>query len=823
MRTIFGLLTVLLVLGPIGMGMIFTVEAPSPSEGPSFLNLYFRRADNVMNTTAPTVIDPNIVSGTVIFSLQDDLVRDFLVQNPSPGYPMKIHMWIRGNSVTATGTVTVEDSDGTIVGTGTIPALNTGTSIVEQNIDIPFSSGTNYTFLSSHRVVVRIQLQAGLFLHYDSGTRDSLLQLYCKPIPEITIGTFNFYNEPATVFYPNNLDSPDERKQVRIKGIVSDVFNKRDKKYIDDVEIWIQDPDGDNYTYGASWNRDTKEYSYTWTYSEGQDDGKYIVTTHVFDEQNNEYTVSQSFNMSNYGVRMTAPSQVGGEGTYKAEAKRNVIKNSAVKYYIKVWNVGNFVTDMNITTSGQSGWDYWLEGGNFTSLSDKTGVIGSVTEGTYKGFNLIVSSKNNDVGAKATISVTATCAQKTSEDCTFITVTTVVLKYDIKLRFIPENTKSKEETVELDQQVTYDFKVTNEGGVDDRVYLDIGLPPGGWSTSLSGPSEKLKSSGGRYYVDLVSAESVDLQLKVKSPKTGGDDTAVIDIIGTSQGSQDQGDDPVISDRITSYTSVTTGLKFNVTNERHRIANPDDLIIYELELTNTGTSSYAFTISFTHPSLSDGWDYGDISFSQGIYTPEWKIQNLSKGDDETIFLYVKPTINVVGDKNYTIPLLAVRDDSPSTRRAEEEVSCYVNAINEIELIDPIEGELYGEAEPGKDVEYTIEFKNSGNVAETVNIEINEPGGWEVHFENASGQWTKMLEPQETETVSFIFNVPDDATGDETVDITVSVVPILRPDDSIDIETHTTIKQIWWQPLLTLLVPLGLFVVIIILIILIYRRR
>lgn len=822
MRTIFGLLTVLLVLGPIGMGMIFTVEAPQPSEGPSFLNLYFQRPNYVMNTSSPNDIDPSIEAGTIVFTLQDPLVEDFVVQNPSPGYPMTIRLWIRGNSGLATGTVTVEDSDGTTVGTGTIPAFNTGTSIVEETIEIPFSSGTNYTFLSTHQVVARIQLPTGLFLHYDSETRDSYLRLYCKPIPEITIATYNFYNEPATVFYPNNLDFPDDRKQVRIKGTVTDVFNKADKKYIDNVEIWIRDPSGNNDTYNADWNRNTKEYSYTWVYSEGQDDGEYTVTTHVFDEQDNEYTVSQTFNMSNYGVRLTAPSQVGGEGTYKAEAKRNVIKNSAATYYIKVWNIGNFPTEMNITTSGQSGWDWWLEGGNFTTLSNKTGVIASIDPGSYKGFNLIVSSKNNDVGAKATISVTATCAQKTSEDYTFITVTTVVLKYDIELRFIPENTKSKEETIELDAEVTYDFKVTNEGGVDDRIYLDMGLPPGGWSTSLSGPTQKLKSSGGRYYVDLIPTENVELEFKVKAPDSGGDDTAVIDIIGTSQGSQDQGDDPVVSDRITTYTSVTTGLRFNVTNERHRIADPDDLIIYELELSNTGTSSYAFTVSFTHPSLSDGWDYGDVSFSQGFYTPEWKIQNLSKGDDETIFLYVKPTNNVIGDKNYTIPLLAVRDDSPSTRRAEEEVSCYVNAVNEIE-VEPIGRELYGEAEPGKDVEYTITIMNNGNVPETVSVEVDEPGGWKVDFGNASGNWFKEIDQQDNEIVSFILTVPDDATGDETVDITVSVIPVERPDDTIEVETHTKIKQIWWRPFLTLLVPLGLFIVIIILIILIYRRR
>jgi uncharacterized repeat protein (TIGR01451 family) len=149
---------------------------------------------------------------------------------------------------------------------------------------------------------------------------------------------------------------------------------------------------------------------------------------------------------------------------------------------------------------------------------------------------------------------------------------------------------------------------------------------------------------------------------------------------------------------------------------------------------------------------------------------------------------------------------------------------VNAFPNLQLIDPsaANANLYGEASPGDDVEYKVSFKNTGNVELTVNIAIsNLPEGWSVFFGNGSSVYSEEISPGDTEEVDITFSVPDDAEGDETVDISISVIP--SQGESILIETHTKVEGSIGQTFLTLLVPILLLIVIIVMVIVIYRRR
>jgi uncharacterized membrane protein len=647
----------------------------------------------------------------------------------------------------------------------------------------------------------------------------SYLRLYCTPIEDIEIKTDNFYDEPVDLFYPNNIDFPDKRKKVKVKGVVSDVLGKSDKKYIRFVQVQIQGPGNTNFTEDASWDKDTSKYSYTWQYLAGQAHGEYNVTAHVFDEQNHEFTVITTFNMSKYGALLTSPSQVGGEGSYApdlAKAKRNVVPTNVTRYHINVWNIGNVATGVNLITSGPDEWDWWFEGENLTIEGGKTGEIASFDPGNdwgdEKGIILAVNSKDNPLNSKATIFVTASPTGYSYIEDFLTTVTTVVLKYNVELKFT-DNTDSKEETVDIGGEVDYDFTVTNNGGTADRIWIDVTNPPSGWTKSLSGGND-LKSEGGDYYVDLDSGKSSKIMtLSLTAPNTAGDETANVDIIGTSQGSQDQGDVPPTSSRITTTTHKTMGLSFNVTGESSQDGYPGDILIYSFELTNTGATSAEFTISFDPLSSSDGWSTGDISLDQ-------ENLQLGPGNNEMISLYVEPTIEVMAG-DYDITVRADRGTTPSTSYEEVTVYCTVNEYYNIEVIDPPDLELYGETEPGKDVEFEIRIKNSGNTQEKVNILVDLLKGWELDFGNANDTWSKELDPQDIETVTIVLTPPDDAEGDETVDITISVVPV--ESDQIDIETHTKIKSLWFQPLIILLVPILLLIVIVVMVIVIYKRR
>jgi uncharacterized membrane protein len=848
MRAVYGLIIVLLMLGPIGMGILFNVDAPlleeseplkteepqpeahgtraKPAEVPTFIRLYLHEG-STMNTSTFHYIRPDASPGDITFTLQDQLIRDFFIGDTSGKPGMRAQVWLAGTDSLLTINVYDNEEGGTLVGSGSYGPFNNNPTIPSYtDIDIHFMGGNeNYTFPEGHVIVVEFDFSLGTgILHYDYTGVMSNIRFNGIPITDIAIDTYNFFGEPERLFYPNNIDFPDERKKIEVMGVVSDVFGKWDRKYIDRVQVQIKGP-GMNQTFDAGWNRNTNIYTYTWLYLDNQTSGEYTATAHVFDQQDIEYTVNNTFNMSDYGALLTSPSQVGPEGSYQTEqakAKRNVVQGNKTEYHINVRNIGAFPTNVEIdTTSGPPGWDWELDGENLTSgQNTKIATTMVIGPGMSKGVKFIVDSKNNDLGDKATIQLTATPTGDTSLDSTLTTVTLVVLKYNVQLKFSDGTSTPKQKTVELGGQTTYDFSVGNTGGANDKIWVDIGSGPSGWSTTLGG--EELKSVGGRYYVELASGTSTDLTLTVTAPTGGGDETANFDITGTSQGSQDQGDDPVAADRITTITKKTTGMKFELISDGVLEVDPDDQVSYVFQLTNTGTGSNNFTAEITDPDIGGEWELGDISFSQNSYVDEQKYPNLAQDGQQIITLWVKPTFDVLAG-NYSITVRVERDDTPLTRNDEKTVYIIVNEFYEIELIEPppIDPELFAEAEPGEDVEFTIKFKNIGNTQEKVAIFVDRPSDWELHFGNASSVWEEDLDPQQSEEVTLVLTVPDDEEGDKTVDITISVVP--AESDTIFVETHTKIKSFWYEPIMTLLVPILLLVVIIVMVIVIYKRR
>ncbi len=831
MRIACGFLIILLILGPIGMGILFNVDAPlredisttaeveSPSpeahgtrslppEVPTYLNLYFHEGLS-MNTSTYHTTAPDFFPGDVTFTLQDPLLGDLLVEGPM----MKAQVYLASFDSGLTVNVYNNEVGGTLVASGTYPAFNYPQIPTYASIELNFAGGIgdDYTFTAGNNIVIQFDFTVGTgILHYDYSGRMSNLRMYCTPVTDITVSTYDFDNYPERVFYPRNIDFPEERKMVRMKGTVTDVFADRDKKYIDHVQVVIRDPNGVNNTEDADWEKDTDKYSYNWNYINGQLEGEYTITTHVFDQQDNEFTTSMTFNMSKYGVLLTSPSQDPEEGSYKSEAERNVVENSITTYHINVYNIGNEATNMDITTSEKSGWDRWLWGSNLTSVNNvtKSGTIETLGAGVSKGIEFTVDAMDNGIDSKATLVVTATCDMKPSEDHSLTTVTTVVLEYDVELKFL-DGSKLQKKSVEIGEDVDYDFMVTNKGGTDDTIYIDIGSLPSGWSKTLSG--DELKSSGNQYYVDLASDDYTQLTLTLTAPNTGGDETVLIDIIGSSKGSQEQG--IPVSDRITTNTTKTIGLSLDLIGDDSQDWSPgDNRLTYTFELTNTGTTPTNYTVSYTPLSPSDGWSSNDISLDQENF-------QLDPGASDMVRLYVEPTNEVLAG-DYSITVKAVNDDD-QTRKEEWIVSCTIEEYYDIEVIEPIGFELYGETEPGKDVEYEIRIKNNGNTAERVNINVLIPSDWELDFGNASNIWSEELDPQDIETATVVLTPPDDAPGDETVDITVSVVPV--QSDQIDILTHTKIKSLWYQTLIILLVPILLFIVVIVMVVIIYKRR
>lgn len=860
MKTLCGLITVLLILGPVWMGMMFAVDAPQsedavftidegeptqledhgtrgqPEEDPYFIRLYFHRQSSVnpeaivMNTSddfrLPT---PGNAQGATTFVLEEPFNDEMWMGDPQGEAGMMANVYLSGltgDSVTLTVT---DNEGGTELGTATYiyPSLHASTVVP---IAIPFHPqfDHNYTFSAGHSIVMEATFTGNAAMGYDYDSQQSYLRLYCKPVTDIEIGTFNFNNEPSKTYYPNNIHFPINRRIVNVEGEVTDVFLKWDGKYIRDVDIEIEYPGGsvqsDNTSIdkGSVDNRKV-EFSYTWEYNLGAEHGEYTISIIVTDEQDNLFTARNTFNMSQYGVLLTSPDQVGGEGSYTfelAKAKRNVIQYNKTTYKINVRNIGNAVTTVNMDSTGPSSvWEWGLWGENLTgndgSESDTTT---SINPGDKREIQLVVDSKGSELGKKATVTVTATSVDDNREESILTTVTTVVVKYDVIMKF-SDGTKTKEETVEVGEDVIYDFKITNAGGADDVFQILFSTLPSGWSKTLTGNDLQTNHHQyGEYYVELTSGDSSDDFTLTLTTAPSGDLTDItVKITARSWGSKEQNDDPIVSDEVTTITTLTTGIMLEVVGTPEKETDPDDAVNFELKLTNPSSTQADYTVYLTLLGDSNGWEDADISFESGPNIDE-KQYTLGAGDSSSFYVWAEPTLDVLA-KNYTIQVHAERDDDPTVRFVEKNVYVIVREFHHIVVTSPLD--LDDEAEPGDDVQYMITLENRGNVPEWVTILVTAPKDWTVDFGNASDEWSKEVQPGDIEEITITLGVPDEAEGDETVDVTISVVP--ASSDPVQVLTHTKIDATWYQPIFMLLVPIGLFIAILVLVAVIFRRR
>ena len=311
---------------------------------------------------------------------------------------------------------------------------------------------------------------------------------------------------------------------------------------------------------------------------------------------------------------------------------------------------------------------------------------------------------------------------------------------------------------------------------------------------------------------LESFASKDFTLTLTAPDSGEDDEFDLDIEGESQGSQSQS--LIVTDKITLTTILTMGITLELESDGALDVDPEDEVDYIFRISNTGTKSADYSVYYSTPT--GGLNTGSISISQTQFN------NIDADDDDTFTMTVEPSADVEAG-NHSITVKVIRNNDQDVYK-DKTVYTIVNAIPNLELIEPSDAtpHLYGEASPGEDVEYQISFKNTGNVLLTVNIAIsNLPEGWTVFFGNGSSVYSEEIMPGDTEEVDITLSLPDDAEGDKTVDISISVIP--SQGDSILIETHTKVEGSISQTFLTLLVPILLFVVIIVMVIVIYRRR
>ena len=167
-----------------------------------------------MNTSTVFWLVPYPTAQDATFKLQDPLIRDLLVEDPLGGPGMMAQLYLQGQ-----GWISVDVFDGVggpLIGSGSLgDIINQFDYSVATLVDItiPFESGwgNNYIFNADSQIVFQIDITGTGVFHYDHPERYSRLRLHCSPITDITVGTYNFYNEATEQFYPEDIDIPVSR------------------------------------------------------------------------------------------------------------------------------------------------------------------------------------------------------------------------------------------------------------------------------------------------------------------------------------------------------------------------------------------------------------------------------------------------------------------------------------------------------------------------------------------------------------------------------------------------------------------------------------
>lgn len=251
--------------------------------------------------------------------------------------------------------------------------------------------------------------------------------------------------------------------------------------------------------------------------------------------------------------------------------------------------------------------------------------------------------------------------------------------------------------------VTYTVSLENTGtDIDDFTLAIVRCDDcSAWGVSLS-----------TYEIsDLEDGEFFDIELNIEVPQSARDtDSAEIGIVASSVS------DSMVTDSISTLTTVYKVLNRHVSWESGYVLNPGDSSTIGIVITNLGNSYQSYT--FESDELPSGWTFDGFPHQTDDLEPY--------GGEESFTVNFQVADNAnPGYVNFTVDVILDEDDYKVT---ELMISVKVEYYAEFN-IEVIEIESF--AGPGETHTFNVDIMNNANIEDDINLEITGlPEGWET---------------------------------------------------------------------------------------------
>jgi uncharacterized membrane protein len=251
--------------------------------------------------------------------------------------------------------------------------------------------------------------------------------------------------------------------------------------------------------------------------------------------------------------------------------------------------------------------------------------------------------------------------------------------------------------------VTYTVSLENTGTDPDDFTLAIVRCDdcSAWGVSLS-----------TYEIsDLEDGEFFDIELYIEVPQSARDtDSAEMGIVASSVS------DSMVTDSISTLTTVDKVLNRHVSWESGYVLNPGDSSTIGIVITNLGNSYQSYT--FESDELPSGWTFDGFPHQTDDLEPY--------GGEESFTVNFQVADNAnPGYVNFTVDVILDEDNYKVT---ELMISVKVEYYAEFN-IEVIEIESF--AGPGETHTFNVDIMNNANIEDDINLEITGlPEGWET---------------------------------------------------------------------------------------------
>jgi uncharacterized membrane protein len=679
------------------------------------VNLYFHRGET-LDTVPPSAATPDT------YLLNDGEQAKFVLENTLGG-----DLQIQGKDVTGGKgfwmylSITIQN--GTLMVTIFDDALELATTTLDSSyqtsdqIHIPFKEvgKTSHTFASMSSIEVVFEATTAALpvaLTYDASTIAGHLVLTCDQmvIANETLKIKDSLGDETDTFTPNH---PTQEKLIKFEGEFRDVLGYNDVKQ---VKMEVYDPNyvmvHENLTTlshdAADDTNCTVIFKYDWEYESGLGAGEYTAQAVIEDQSGNNFTTSDKFSFSSYGVYL-----------YCKDTDKTGAIGKTVTFPVRVYNTGGSQDTIQMSSETTEGWNVAVDKPSFV-----------VPAGDHKDLNITVSVPDT-AQPKDSERVYLRGRSDTSAD-TYDEISlsiTAVSSYDFEFTIQGDSSA----TIAPGSSKDFSVKLKNIGeDADDYLfYLDT-APPGGWTVSMSAPGATNVSGSSKYLEYQVTVAAGDSVMITTTVSIGDEPSATAADIVVKATSRN---DPYQTENTATF-SVTTVIDWTdyvvFKNEEKQktatISNAASMafspVTFQISITNIESRSINVQMSV---EMDEPWtsSVGPSSFT------------LSASEQREISVTINPTNGAqAGPYPFTVYV----------REAEAATLAQLNGKIDIPQIHNFQWHISKNNltidEVGGEVEFTVKIFNRGNVltesVEIVIIEESENEGFEVTLEEDARQ-------------------------------------------------------------------------------------